>query len=701
MYPMKDEVLGIIERFCKNFDGNPPCEFMGLTGSTTLRERGRFSDYDLLVFADCDPEKFWRCLPVFSSFIAQLARDIRKKLECNVTVASSLAAQDLMPFVATDLNSTENVLLHVLLYPTPDHFVRWEPPEVRSGLLRPFRNNKNFELIGTLESFQKFIDPDFGLDYPIQDQGDVFTAADTCIQAFVAGVVQASCYDLYRSDFVSRYSFHLLRYAARYLISYDDRFNESEEEPANLPVSLPITAQTPHEARVLLQTWLRAWKERNEEPLADQLISLYKSAIYYFEDLYKYLRNKHATFSQERTVVDRELPWTVQETKELERLGRAASRPVFVVFGDRISSNLDAATQLLETTLATKVNNWFSVKSFPSKNLITELAAHNTPLNFAIATQRELDLLVEAKVAPNDILLHAPALDSELETSLSQGKVAIISVGSQAQYQKLESIIPSDFSPNLLARITVPGHHNSKFGMSLGELKSILHSKHGLLFSGIHVHLGGSLYCKESVLAAAEVVAKALELACVEVDRPLINLGGGWRSQTYEDWFELQGIDNIRILTERICELTKQDIEHFKICFEFGHRIVEDAAVVLCHVLETRKTEQGYMHILDGGTGILPTLKSAVYGASSMPVAGDLVRVRGKLVGPACYEADRFGDVELDLTPGDLVIFSNVGAYSLAFASGFGGFFPDIKAIFKRTVSSSNGQFDFSDWSLW
>jgi len=698
---MQNYVLDIIKQFCKNAGRVPPCEFIGLTGSTSLNKRGHFSDYDLLIFADSDPESFWLRLPATSRFIAQLANEISERLKCNVTVASSLVAEDLMPFMSTDLYSKDNVLLHILLYPTPDHFARWEPSIVRTGLLRPFRNNKDFELIGTLEPYQKRIDPNFGLVCQSQEQADVLTAVDICLQTFINGLVQASCYNLYRSDFISRYSFHLLRYAARYLISYDDRFDKNEKESTELPVVLPITAQKPYEARTLMQNWLRAWKERNEEPLADQLISLYESAIVYFQDLCSYLRSKHTPSLSQRNIISHALSWTNTEKKELLSIGQSAPHAVFVVSFDRICSNINMATQLLETTLGSKVNLWFSVKSFPSGNLITELRTHSPHLRFSVASQRELDLLTRVGVHPKAVMLHAPALDSGLETSLGQGRVATISVSSVSQHQKLRSICSSVASVNSLARMTIADQYDSKFGMSLDEFEEIWHSERQPIFSGVHIHLGEKLYCKKSVSATANVVAKALDLVSQKVDKPIVNLGGGWRSQTYEGWYNLRGIDNIQFLVEKICASTSLDIKDFSLYFEFGHRLIEDAVVALCHVLETRRTDHGCIHILDGGEGMLPLLKSAVYGVSSMSVADDLPRVAGELAGPACYEADRFGRTELCLAPGDLVVFSNVGSYSLPLVSGFGGFFPHIKAMFKRPVSPGVEIFNYSDWSLW
>ena len=304
-------------------------------------------------------------------------------------------------------------------------------------------------------------------------------------------------------------------------------------------------------------------------------------------------------------------------------------------------------------------------------------------------------------IHPEISMLHAPALDSDIEASLSQGKIAIVSVGSAFQYQKLKSVLSPNVPVHILARVTVPYQYHSKFGMSLDEFKMLWNSNHRRAFSGIHIHLGEKLYYKESVLGVAEVAAKALDLVFNDMDKPILNLGGGWRSQTYEDWFNVRGIDNIRLLVDRICTLTRRHIDDFLLHFEFGHRIIEDAVVALCHVLETRKSDHSWIHILDGGACMLPLLKSAAYGVSSIPLAGNLPRVVGELAGPACYEADRFEGTELDLAPGDVVVFSNAGAYTLPLASGFGGFFPSIKAIFRQHDRHKFKDFDLLDWSLW
>ena len=698
---MQDNILEMIRQFCKAVATEPPCVFMGLTGSRARKKAGRLSDYDLLVFVDSDLECFWPRLPKIAKFVAELATYICERVKCNLVVTSSLVAEDLMPFVSIDQDFNENIVLHIIIYPTPYHFVRWEAAPVRTGLIEPFCNSGDYQFIGNLEPFRKLIDPRIQTTCELHSADDALAAVDICVQAFIVGIVQAFCHSLYRSDFVSRYSFHLFRYAARYLIRHDDRPEATEEVIAEIPIVLPITAEDPQKARILLRTWLKAWEERNEEPLASQLPTLYKSATVYFHDLHHYLRSKNTLLSPRRKTIIQETTWTDGEKKTLVSIAQAAQGTTYVVSFDRIGSNIDAATQLLDGIIANRANIWFSVKSFPSNDLITGLGTYKTHLSFAIASQRELDIVVQGGIKPTEIMLHAPALDSALEASLSQGKVSIVSVGSTYQYQRLQSVLPSDTSARLLARITPAGLYDSKFGMTLDEFTMLWHSKRSMPFSGIHIHLGDKLYCRESVSATAEVVAKALAFVLQETEKPIVNLGGGWRSQTYENWFQLRGIDNIRYLVEKISSLAKCKLDDLSLHFEFGHRIVEDAVVAACHVLETRKTKRGYTHILDGGEGMLPLLKSTVYGVSSILIAEHLPRLMGELAGPACYEADRFEGAELELAPGDLVVFSNAGAYSLPFASGFGGFFPSIKAMFKQSAGPNREVFDFSNWNLW
>ena len=154
---------------------------------------------------------------------------------------------------------------------------------------------------------------------------------------------------------------------------------------------MPITAENPQDALNLIRTWLKAWAERNEEPLANQLPALYKTATIYFNDLYSYLRKKNKVLSLQRIVISRDIPWSNEERTMLSTIAQTSPRVTFVVSLDKICSNVKDAMQLLEKRLTCNVNMWFSVKSFPSGNLIAELVTQDTNIGFSVASQRELE----------------------------------------------------------------------------------------------------------------------------------------------------------------------------------------------------------------------------------------------------------------------------------------------------------------------
>ena len=171
---------------------------------------------------------------------------------------------------------------------------------------------------------------------------------------------------------------------------------------------------------------------------------------------------------------------------------------------------------------------------------------------------------------------------------------------------------------------------------------------------GIHFHNSSMIEDVVHLKDTLEKVKKSLG-HCYELFNKM-NIGGGYLYS-----------DRLFNFINRLAEEEKKEIT-----FEPGYSLVNDTGYLICRVVDSfEKRGEKYL-ILDGGVNQLPEVFEY---QSEADVYNNYGSYRYHLCGPTCLAGDYLGyyGFEEPMVVGSLVVFKNVGAYSLVKQHRFNG----------------------------
>ncbi|MEW6554242.1 MAG: type III PLP-dependent enzyme [Actinomycetota bacterium] len=345
--------------------------------------------------------------------------------------------------------------------------------------------------------------------------------------------------------------------------------------------------------------------------------------------------------------------------------------PFFAFDLDRVARNYSRVRDAFGTE-----HVHYAVKANNQPTILTAL--RETGAKFEVGSQGEINLLQQLDVSAADIIFSAPVkLDSDIVYAYRAG-VRLFVFDSVAELVKLATNAPG---AQVLVRISVSSEGsmfplNDKFGASPREAVTLLRraGRAGLNPHGVAFHVGSQCERKETWVEAMETVLWVWENAR---DLPLhaLNIGGGFPA-AYKDG--TPAVEDIASEVRAALSLFPRDIE---LVVEPGRVIVADAGVLVASVVGKARRDGKEWLYLD--VGALNGLFEAVQAGRRFPfrVCSEKPAPPGihyVLTGPTCDPDDTIlEDVclpEMDLR--DRVGIMNVGAYSLVYASEFGGFPP-------------------------
>lgn len=216
------------------------------------------------------------------------------------------------------------------------------------------------------------------------------------------------------------------------------------------------------------------------------------------------------------------------------------------------------------------------------------------------------------------------------------------------------------------------GHDKSKFGIPVEHIDEILKilEKTGLRIKGIHLHSGSDIKDVEVFLKMTSVVFHLLPLfPNIEV----VDLGGGFKVP-YSEAEQGTDIDLLAKKTKEIFEgKTNSAGRPLEVWFEPGKFIVSEAGHLVTKVTVLKETPGTVFASIDSGFNhlIRPMFYDAYHTITNLSNPdGPLTDYT--VVGNLC-ETDTFAtDRALPMTQeGDLLSFSNAGAYGYEMASVF------------------------------
>jgi diaminopimelate decarboxylase len=241
---------------------------------------------------------------------------------------------------------------------------------------------------------------------------------------------------------------------------------------------------------------------------------------------------------------------------------------------------------------------------------------------------------------------------------------------------------------------TSPRGVPSKFGWPLSDgiadrIVDLILSRAGLRLTGVHCHLGSQITRAPALLSVLEPVLDWTAGLRSRAPIERLNVGGGFGVAGIQrikgaaaGLSSVQAVrDNGPRLSFDVAEFSSglrkllhgRGLGDLEVYAEPGRFLISSAAVLLTRVVSIKPLSQQTWVLLDGGLNLLPTAGVAELHTFSAlrPAPEDAHYLVG---GPLCYEGDVFAtDAALpaDLSPGDLVVIHDAGAYGFSRATSF------------------------------
>ncbi|ARN70978.1 diaminopimelate decarboxylase [Nonlabens tegetincola] len=221
------------------------------------------------------------------------------------------------------------------------------------------------------------------------------------------------------------------------------------------------------------------------------------------------------------------------------------------------------------------------------------------------------------------------------------------------------------------ANISV-GHIDSKFGISIHQIPHLLRivKNTGMRVNGIHMHTGSDILDIGVFLYASEIL---FETAAKFDNLEFIDFGSGFKVP-YKEGDVSTDIEELgEQLTERFNTFCKEYGKDLTIAFEPGKFLVSESGYFLTKVNVVKQTTSTVFAGVDSGFNhlIRPMLYGSYHKIENVSNPDGRKRYYS-VVGYIC-ETDTFGNNRqiAEVTEGDILAFSNAGAYCFSMASNY------------------------------
>ncbi len=230
-------------------------------------------------------------------------------------------------------------------------------------------------------------------------------------------------------------------------------------------------------------------------------------------------------------------------------------------------------------------------------------------------------------------------------------------------------------NPHILAggnsKISV-GHVDSKFGISIHQMPLLLRivENTGMNINGIHMHTGSDILDIEVFLRASEILFDAAKNF---KNLEFLDFGSGFKVPYSEGDIQTDIEELGEKLSKRFKDFCKNYGREITLAFEPGKFLVSESGKFLAKVNVIKQTTSTVFAGIDSGFNHL--IRPMFYG--SHHDIHNISNPKGKqrfysVVGYIC-ETDTFANNRkiAEIAEGDILAFSNAGAYSFSMASNF------------------------------
>ncbi|MGA8854875.1 MAG: diaminopimelate decarboxylase [Christiangramia sp.] len=360
--------------------------------------------------------------------------------------------------------------------------------------------------------------------------------------------------------------------------------------------------------------------------------------------------------------------------KDLLSVAEKFGNPVYVYDADKIK------TQYERLTNAFKVNELrihYAVKALSNISILKLLKSLGCGLD--TVSVQEVKLGLKAGVEPSKIIYTPNGVSlEEIEEVFQLGvQINIDNLSILEQFGNRHPEIPVcvRINPHVMAggnsKISV-GHIDSKFGISVHQMPHLLRivENTGMHINGIHMHTGSDILDIGVFLYASEIL---FEAARNFKELEFIDFGSGFKVPYREGDIETDIEDLGAQLTERFNNFCKEYGRELTLAFEPGKYLVSESGKFLAKVNVIKQTTSTVFAGIDSGFNHL--IRPMFYGSHH-----DITNISNPDAKPRFYsvvgyicETDTFGSNRRisEIREGDILSFSNAGAYCFSMASNF------------------------------
>lgn len=361
--------------------------------------------------------------------------------------------------------------------------------------------------------------------------------------------------------------------------------------------------------------------------------------------------------------------------KDLLSVANEFGSPVYVYDAEKIAFQYNRLKNAFGKVNDLRIH--YAVKALSNISILKFLNSIGCGLD--TVSVQEVKLGLKAGVAPENIIYTPNGVSlEEIEEVVNLGaQINIDNLSVLEQFGAKHPKVPVciRINPHILAggnaKISV-GHVDSKFGISIHQMPHLLRivENTGMNINGIHMHTGSDILDIEVFLRASEILFDAAKNF---KNLEFLDFGSGFKVPYSEGDIETDIEELGEKLTKRFTDFCKDYGRELTLVFEPGKFLVSEAGKFLARVNVIKQTTSTVFAGVD--TGFNHLIRPMFYG--SHHDIHNISNPDGKqrfysVVGYIC-ETDTFANNRriAEITEGDILAFSNAGAYSFSMASNF------------------------------
>ncbi|RKS50726.1 diaminopimelate decarboxylase [Gillisia mitskevichiae] len=349
--------------------------------------------------------------------------------------------------------------------------------------------------------------------------------------------------------------------------------------------------------------------------------------------------------------------------------------PVYIYDAEKIESQYKRLTSAFNMVDHLRIN--YAVKALSNISVLKLFKKLGAGLD--TVSVQEVKLGLKAGFDPSKIIYTPNGVSlEEIEEVTTLGvQINIDNLSILEQFGTRHPKIPVciRINPHVMAggnsNISV-GHIDSKFGISIHQIPHLLRiiDNTGMHINGIHMHTGSDILDIEVFLYASEIL---FETAKNFPDLDFIDFGSGFKVPYKPGDIETNIEELGEKLSERFITFCKEYGRDLTLAFEPGKFLVSEAGKFVAKVNVIKQTTSTVFAGIDSGFNhlIRPMLYGSQHEIKNISNPDGKVRFYS-VVGYIC-ETDTFATNKRisEIKEGDLLSFSNAGAYCFSMASNY------------------------------